>query len=225
MADAKRILSIEIKRLDDDSPDTSWLGAYASRPNGDYSIDRKHSLDCPINNPQESEVSDQLQRVLSYLYKRSSEVGNDSENPYYWGFADAQDIIGEAQDTVNACTCEESGDWSHSEYQYFNTSGNYQGEPLADIVQYTKADYERMESLNAGNWGFIGIQAHAEIVIGNVCQKITSGGLWGIESDSDESYFREVESENLVELRGILHDMGFSKRAIAQSVKTANLSE
>lgn len=180
MVNAKRILSITVKRLEDDSPDTSWLGEYASRPNGDYSIDRKHSLDCPINNPQES---------------------------------------------ANICNCDESGDWSHSEYQYFNTSGNYTGEPLTDIVQYTKRDYARMESLNAGNWCFLGIRAQAEIVAGNVCQKITSGGLWGIESDSDESYLKEVESEELSELRGILHEMGFSKRAIAQAVKTANLSE
>lgn len=225
MNESKRILSIEIKRLDDDSPDTSWLGEYASRPSGEYSIDRKHSLECPINNPQ---VVDSLERIHSCLEQERRHANDLYE---HYGTSESQgryDSLDAAQELIvglQECNCDESGDWSHSEYQYFNTSGNYQGEPLADIVQYTKADYERMESLNAGNWGFIGIQAHAEIVIGNVCQKITSGGLWGIESDSDESYFREVESENLVELRGILHDMGFSKRAIAQSVKTANLSE
>ncbi len=80
-------------------------------------------------------------------------------------------------------------------------------------------DYDRMESLQRGAWGYIGIGARAEIVIGGVCQTITSGSLWGIESDSEESYLRETEQEQLTELRGILHELGFSKRAIAAAVK------
>ena len=78
-----------------------------------------------------------------------------------------------------------------------------------------------MEELNNGEWNFIGIQARAEIVLDGVCQTIRSGGLWGIESDSDDSYFQEVEQEELTSLRGILHTMGFSKRAIATAVKAS----
>ncbi len=219
MLQQKRILSIEVKHIDDTDPDTSYLGKYSDQPTGDYSIDRKHSIDCIVNNPQITEAVDKLARVLSYLYKRSSEVGNNSEDPYYWGFADAQDIIGKAQEAVSACNCDESGDWSHGELQYFNTSGNYTGEPLETIVQYTKQDYARMEALNNGEWSFIGIDARAEIVIGGVCQSIKSGGLWGIESDSEESHFRETEQDELAALRGILNELGFSKRAIAAAVK------
>jgi hypothetical protein len=58
-----------------------------------------------------------------------------------------------------------------------------------------------------------------EIVLGNTCQTITSGGLYGIESDSDADYFAEVEQEQLAELRGQLHVIGFSKRAIASAFK------
>jgi hypothetical protein len=221
MNNKKRIQKIEVKRIFDADPDTSHLGKYSNTPEGDYSIDRKHSLECTVNNPHISEVSNKLNRVLTYLHKRSSEVGNNSEDPYYWGFADAQDIIGEAQEAAAACNCNESGDWSHGEMQYFNTSGNYIGEPLADIVQYTKQDYTRMEAYNDNDWGFIGIQARAEIVLDEVCQTITSGGLWGIESDSEDSYFQEVEHEELTSLRGILHTMGFSKRAIATACKAS----
>ena len=54
-----------------------------------------------------------------------------------------------------------------------------------------------MEAYNADEWSFIGIDARAEIVIGGVCQTIKSGGLWGIESDSEESHFRETEQDRI----------------------------
>jgi hypothetical protein len=55
-----------------------------------------------------------------------------------------------------------------------------------------------MESLHRNDWGFIGISAEAVYSIGNthaVLQSVTSGGLWGIESDSDRTYFEEIESD------------------------------
>lgn len=86
--------------------------------------------------------------------------------------------------------------------------------------------YERMESLNRGEWRFIAIRALAEIGLPNgfpngyLTQIITSGGCWGIESDSDESYLEEVGTNELANLRGQLHALGFSKRAIAAAVKS-----
>ena len=104
----KRIQKIEVQRIFDTDPDTSYLGKYSNTPEGDYSIDRKHSLECTINNPHICEASNKLDRALAYMHKRSGEVGNNSDDPYYWGFADAQDIISEAQEAVSACNCEES---------------------------------------------------------------------------------------------------------------------
>ena len=80
-------------------------------------------------------------------------------------------------------------------------------------------DYNRMESLNRGDWQFIGIRACADITINGIGQSIYSGGLWGIESDSEESYLAEEEANQLAELRTILHDLGFSLRAIATAIK------
>ena len=57
------------------------------------------------------------------------------------------------------------------------------------------------------------------ITVNDICQTITSGGLWGIESDSEESYLRSVEQEELSDLRAQLYELGFSKRAIAAAVK------
>jgi hypothetical protein len=119
------------------------------------------------------------------------------------------------------CNCDESGPYSRKEYQFFNPAQDYRECEPEDQFLNTVRDYERMESLQRGDWYYIGIRAQAEIVIDGTCQTITSGGLWGIESDSDESYLKKIEQEELSELRSILHTMGFSKRAIACAVKEA----
>jgi hypothetical protein len=36
MKNGKRILSIKIKHMVDDSPDTSWLGEYSNKPTSDW---------------------------------------------------------------------------------------------------------------------------------------------------------------------------------------------
>jgi len=50
-------------------------------------------------------------------------------------------------------------------------------------------------------------------------QEITSGGLWGIESDFDRAYLSEIEADELYELRKQLTAVDFSKRAIATACK------
>lgn len=46
MKNTKRILSVTIKRMIDESPDTSYLGEYSNRSTSEFSIDRAHSEDC-----------------------------------------------------------------------------------------------------------------------------------------------------------------------------------
>ena len=58
-----------------------------------------------------------------------------------------------------------------------------------------------------------------------VIQDISSGGLWGVESDSDKAYFAEVAGEELAELKSQLQALGFSKRAISQAFKSENVKE
>lgn len=126
-----------------------------------------------------------------------------------------------------SCTCGFDGYWNNREYRYFNPSSNYvdkaghalEGNTPEDVRKYTKQDYDRLESLHRGAWAYIGIWAQADIVIGTVRQTIRSGGLWGIEDDSEPAYFKEVEHEELSELRNQLHALGFSKRAIAEAIK------
>jgi hypothetical protein len=73
---------------------------------------------------------------------------------------------------------------------------------------------KRKAEFQAGDWSMVGVQAMARIRVEGVEQKVYSGGLWGIESDSAESYFEEVGEEQLDELRSILRELHFSVEEI-----------
>ena len=96
------------------------------------------------------------------------------------------------------CVTIKHSDDPHS-FSYFHAAN-------ASDDREARQDYERM--LSYGNdWVMIGIRAEAKLVIGGVTQTIVSGGCWGIESDSDESYLDEVRAEEENELQGILHEL------------------
>ncbi len=72
--------------------------------------------------------------------------------------------------------------------------------------QYVREDYNRMKALDAGEFCFIGIQAEALVSYdegqGNRrLEWFTSGGLWGIESDSGPEYLADVERQELADLK------------------------
>ena len=132
------------------------------------------------------------------------------------------------------CGCGESGDMLRNEYRYFNPSFNYvdkSGKLLPDntaeeVRKYVRQDYARMQAANRGDWCYMGVRAEAQVQLdGDLRQTVISGGLWGIESDSDESYFADVEREELAVLRSQLQAIGFSRRAIAAAFKTVERKE
>jgi hypothetical protein len=123
---------------------------------------------------------------------------------------------------------EERGDRERGTYRYFNPSFNYvndkdelQGITAAECRKYVEQDYKRMESLNAGDWSFLGIIAKAEVQLANsdTVQTIRSGGLWGIESDSDDAFLKEIEDQQLAELRSELLALGCTDKQIDASLK------
>jgi len=217
----KRISTITIKRTVDTDPDTSYLGEYSNDAETDYAIDRKHAADCHSLEANHGQAVDQLERVISYLQKEDSENGAD-----FTYNDDAIDILIEAQDGLQECDCS-GGDMERNEYRYFNGNvENYKGETPDTIREYILRDYERMERLHRGDWCYIGIRAEAEVSLtGDVMQEVSSGGLWGIESDSSKEYFAEIEADELFELRKQLYAVGFSKRAIATACKNINREE
>ena len=85
--------------------------------------------------------------------------------------------------------------------------------------KYAMQDWRRMDGLQRGEWSFIGIEAGAVVGYeisdggrggGGVyrgLETLTSGGLWGIESDSGD-HLKEVAGEELAGLRKHLTAFG-----------------
>ena len=71
---------------------------------------------------------------------------------------------------------------------------------------------ERLNAFHEGAWHLMGIQAAATFLIpldGHyVTQTITSPGLWGIESDSDDAYLDEIFSGECDSLAAMLAALG-----------------
>jgi hypothetical protein len=228
-APTKRIVKVTIKREADNSPDTSWLGEYSNRATSEqYSIDRAHAEDCPVNDKAHADAVSTFESAQNYLVQQDIDNGSD------FTYNDAAvELLQEAIEELTECSCGERGDMARGEYRYFNPSFNYvgkDGKPTegltpAGVRKYTRQDYDRMESLNSGNWFFIGLRAEAEIVISGTVQRVSSGGLWGIESDSDRDYRKSVEEEELSGLREVLHGMGFSKRAVSSALRNVEHSD
>lgn len=109
------------------------------------------------------------------------------------------------------------GDMRSHEYRYFNPQKGMGNTPR-EQRKYAKEAYQRMEAYERGEWHCIGVQAVAEIAVkaGNstMTQEITSGSLWGIESDSDAATIKEVEGEQVDELADQLKAFGFTTRQI-----------
>jgi hypothetical protein len=250
----KRIHKVVIKHMADTDGDTSWLGEYANSPTSEFSIDRAHDLGCiqqPYNKPtgEGLRVLESAQQYLCDRLNELQEVASDDEVPvdmvgwYDDGDSFIHDFLGNDDEEFCLGSC--VSHWSNREYRYFNPSSNYvdkYGKALPEntpeeVRKYTLQDYERMESLNRGHWGFIGIRAEAEYYVSTkaddktgkhghfLMQTVTSGGIWGIESDSGKAAFEEVEAEELHDLRKQLAAIGFSSRAISAAFKDVQREE
>lgn len=236
MKNGKRILSVTIKHIQDESPDTSWLDEYASSPTSDFSIDRAHSADCPVVNPTRPDLKEDY--TITHVFAEGEEFCEDCGKTK----SEAVAVLCSEYDSSDDCDCS-GGDMERNEYRYFNPSFNYvdkAGKPTDgltpdEVRKYVRQDYERMESLHRGDWYFLGIKAEAEIAIPNsqsinlgdgvpyfdsIVQQVHSGGLWGIESDSAKDCIVEEEKNQLSELRDQLRALGFSTRAISKAFQT-----
>jgi hypothetical protein len=227
----KRILSVTVRRMIDDSPDSSYLGEYGNSPKSDYVIDRAHSEDCQSINPRNEEGLEWLDRIQSAI---CDNLPPDRELQVHGNFylqeeMDTCDTLQECREAME-CDCFFSGHWNNREYRYFNPNhDNYKGLPEEEIRKYCRQDFDRMESLNVGNWCYIGIRAEARVIVNEqiigpvashgIAQTITSGGLYGIESDSGKEHITETIQEELANLKTELLALGFSKRAISTAFK------
>lgn len=236
----KRILKVVIKRMMDKDPDTSYFGEYSNTRTSEYSIDRAHAEDCASVSIEARNAAQTLEHAQCTVADIQRPIACDTDQREEWdALEDAYILLGEKSEEVIECDCGGHGDMGRHEYRYFNPSLNYvdkhgklcDGNTAEDVRKYVRQDYERSERLNRGDWCYIGIRAEAEIHVPYMTegrggrtyfqtQKITSGGLWGVESDSDESFINETEQEELSDLRAQLLAIGFSKRAISTAFKS-----
>ena len=244
----KRILNVTVKKMYDDSPDTSWLGEYSNKPKSEYAIDRMHAEDCASVRADIREAKQTLEHVQqtigdshnAVLAQYNGTLANDELDSERDALGDAYDEVGELFDTIDECDCGERGDMRRGELRYFNGPvENYKGETPENIRKYVRQDYKRMEGLNNGDWCFLGVRAEAKVLLienanvlgqnytfkGSLFQTITSGGLWGNESDMPKDDWRKLCEEQLAELKDQLLALGFSRRAIATAFKQIQYKE
>lgn len=230
-----KIERVWVESAVDESANTSWLGEYTDKAS-DWAIDRPSGeFCCKIW---------QRERIIDALHDKLDEYADETDTPEYAALLEkTRNRIKKIRESGPT----ETGRMNH-EYSFFLPSSNHvphnpknwehvQGEERSKVIKehgnlkaadmhYAKQDYERMESLNNGNWCFLGIIAKAKILVpaGNYSQlqTITSGGLWGIESDSGDEYIREEAQNQLSDLKDQLLALGIGKRAIEYAIKQWN---
>src|SRR3990167_6849492 len=128
--------------------------------------------------------------------------------------------LGEFSNTPGKYAVKHNG--GSREFPYFNAEN-------VENMKQARQNCAEMMKINDGEIGFIGIKAEAEIVTGNDAQKgygltnkISSGGLWGIETPLD-GYEKEVEAEQLDELKDLLLEFGFTENEITKAAENYQL--
>jgi hypothetical protein len=220
----RKILSITVKRMFDDSPDSSWLGKYSRSAETEYAIDRAHAEDCASLTENHFAAVEKLERIITLLGKERTAEGNNPQSTEWEPLDECLDVLTGLQDQAMECDCS-GGCVERGEFRYFNgCPENYQGEDPVEIRKYIRQDFDRMEAANRGDWCYLGIRVDAQVTLReengrSIVQDITSGGLYGIESDSEASYFKSVAADEWSELKKELGALGFSKRALAVAWK------
>lgn len=79
---------------------------------------------------------------------------------------------------------------------------------IAADAEHAEECYERMRQFSKARVSMNGIRAEAKILVNGVAQTVRSGGLYGIASDSDSDYAREVAHDELSALADILGELG-----------------
>lgn len=101
----------------------------------------------------------------------------------------------------------------------------------ADNQEHAQADYDRMMEYERGEVNMYGLKAVAETQTSQdgktwTIHHIESAGLWGIESDAGDEFFRETWDDQLADLRADLRadliEYGFTAAEIDAAPKVYN---
>lgn len=95
------------------------------------------------------------------------------------------------------------------------SKGRYDDIPDVERRRYEAQDRERLGAYDRDEWYFEGCSAKATVLTAiegmpgsRRLHVFTSGGLWGIASDSDAAYKASVERDQLSDLKDVLATFG-----------------
>jgi len=97
-------------------------------------------------------------------------------------------------------------------------------DPDPDVSYLEQDEFEeRLAAYKNEEFTFVGVHAEADVVIEGVVQTLTSGGLWGIESDSGEEYLEGVAVEEYEALRKVLKAVGVPTAQLPQTIERGQM--
>ena len=97
-----------------------------------------------------------------------------------------------------------------------------ESDPDPDASYLEQEEFEdRLKSYKKGDFELQGVRAEAEVVIEGITQTLTSGGLSGIESDSEENFFDEIIAKEWETLRAVLKTVGVPTEQLPLDVDRA----
>jgi len=210
-----KIESVQVFAETDDNPDTSLMGEYTAKAHP-WAIDRRKN-EYVYKTEQRERLIEALQERLQLFF--------DDKNEF--GLLDRQKRTEKRIEKLEQSAPEDSF-IDRNSYEYFKPFAGGEKDGTANYRKYGFQDYKRMEGLNNCDWHYIGIIAKAKILIpSNVptsaqYQTISSGGIWGIESDGGKEYLQEEAESQLADLAQQLEALGLGKRAIQYAIKKWN---
>ena len=208
-----RVDWVHVKWVNDDDPDLSWLGDYTDRPTTPFFIDRREGR---LIGPDNKDWACHLSTARRDYYRNFESCNHRQPGlKANWEHCGADYLNGKRRPTPA------------EETRFGKFAINWRitrRRPLAfwlDLL-YTCEDYERREDYGNG-WRMQGCSAEATVSYpcGNGSRRLESfqsGGLYGVESDSERDYMEEVEQEQLADLVQHLSYFG-----ISLDLKTADI--
>ena len=202
----KRIIEVSIVTICETQPDLSFIGEYTDKAS-DWVIVREEG---------------------EYLAELNQKAAKEAYAKYVYDCEHSEDEKGYGKNPIAFGAWQEDNQIEYDlpnksrEYRFFKPYAGGEKEGTEDYKKYGLQDFERMESYERQNWCMTGIKAVAKIQTSEdgkdwLCNEISSGGLWGIESDCGEDYKKEVADDQLAELRNALKAFGFNNRQIDQA--------
>lgn len=82
-------------------------------------------------------------------------------------------------------------------------------DPDPDVSHLEQDGFEeRLEAFRRGDFRFLGVHVEADVLIEETEQTLVSPGLWGVESDLDETELDGIIAEEWSALRSVLKTVG-----------------